>query len=235
MNLLILSPVFLIHSLLMSSAHSTTPSSFSSNHETILNNAPQHRLVFKQSWLEKESEYFRSATAELYPNAMGLDIVLTLEDDDIYNDATELNQRAWTLGDVVEIFIGIPEQSAYWELHITPNNQRLQLAWNEESFKSVNKGARTLEDCMIADPEFIRSEVNVEQEQKRWKVHAFIPWESINLPRGRDEYTLELAFCRYDADHTQEEATLSSTAPLCKADYHRRHEWDVIQLKVAQR
>ncbi|MDQ8194810.1 GDSL-type esterase/lipase family protein [Coraliomargarita sp. SDUM461004] len=209
-------------------------SSLSSHSESMLYNTPQHKLSFKQTWLEKESEDFRPATVELTPNTAGLDIVVNLEDEDIYSDATELNQKTWELGDVLEIFVGTPGQSAYWELHITPNNQRLQLAWDEHSFKAYRKGTQTFEDFLISDPEFIHSEVTVDTENNRWQARVFLPWESINLPRNQHQYTLELAFCRYDADHSKEKATLSSTAPLSKASYHRRHEWDTIQLKVPQ-
>lgn len=199
------------------------------------NSLPQHVLTFKQAWLEENSADFRPAKAELYPNKTGLQIVLTFEDEEIYNDATGFNQYALKLGDVAEIFVAVPGEPAYWELHITPNNHRLQLAWDKQRFESAKKGILTLEDCMVADPEFIQSAVTVDTAENRWQTTVFLPWKSIDLPDGQEIYTLELAFCRYDASRSQEKATLSSTAPLSKADYHRRHEWDVIQLEVPAR
>lgn len=218
----------------MSSAHSANPHACCTGPSSVTTGTPQHVLTFKQAWLEQTSDSFRPAIAELYPNKSGLKVIFTLEDDEIFSEATGFNQETWKLGDVVEIFLGIPGESDYWELHVTPNNQRLQLAWNPQSFEDFRQGAIPLQKCMITDPEFIQSEVTVNTEKKMWQCSVFIPWTSIKLATGQASYELELAFCRYDVSRNQKGATLSSTAALSKASYHRRHEWDTLLLEVSK-
>ncbi|WP_221773421.1 hypothetical protein [Ruficoccus amylovorans] len=166
----------------------------------------------------------------LHSDQMGLTLNITLEDKDIHNEATRPNQRTWELGDVVEIFVAVPGSARYWELHITPGNQRLQLAWDPAGFKAYRQGDRPFSDFFVEDMGFMQSQTQIDSANNRWHIQAFIPWSSLGLPDGQSEYALEIAVCRYDATHNKDKATLSSTAPLTKASYHRRHEWDTLRL-----
>lgn len=71
-----------------------------------------------------------------------------------HNRACRLNERTWELGDVCELFLQLSGQSTYLELHVTPENHRLQLLWplggmEYEGFPSRCRGPPARED---ADP-----------------------------------------------------------------------------------
>lgn len=189
-----------------------------------------HTLSLRQHWLDTPSDDFTEGQVMLHSAPTGLTLNVTLQDRDIYNEATTPNQRTWELGDVVEIFVAVPGSPRYWELHITPGNQRLQLAWDPAGFKAYRQGNRPFSDFFVEDMSFMQSQTQIDSANDRWHIQAFIPWSSLGLPDGQTEYTLEIAVCRYDATHNKEKATLSSTAPLTKASYHRRHEWDTLRL-----
>ena len=196
--------------------------------------SPEKVLELKQSWLAEPSEDFLPGVALLYASSEGLDIIVTLMDKTIFSEATGFNQKTWELGDVVELFAGIPGFPAYWEIHVTPNDHRLQLQWTAADFDSVRKSERQIEEFHITEPDFITSSVSIDEDSHRWSTHIFLPWKSIGIASNPSSLTFEIAICRYDASPGKKEATLSSTANLTKPSYHRRHEWTTLTLDIPE-
>lgn len=201
-----------------------------------LNEAPQQALPLHQAWLSTPTPELRPATALLYPRNDGLHVVVTMEDKDIFNNATGPNQKTWQLGDVVEIFIGVSGQEKYWELHVTPDNHILQLEWTQADLAAYRSKEVPLADYLVNDLEFFRSNVSLNREKQLWQVHAFIPWSSVGLPTGASAYTLDFAVCRYDLSRdangqfAEKDTTYASTANLSALNYHLRHNWHTIRL-----
>jgi len=59
-----------------------------------------------QAWLVESQSEFSPATVRTGWRENSLFIFAELADRDIFNRATELNQRTWEMGDVFEIFLG---------------------------------------------------------------------------------------------------------------------------------
>lgn len=192
--------------------------------------SPVVELSFAQPWLKKEQDRFRPGHVSLYPRSEGLGIIASLNDETIYSDATAMNQPMWRLGDVFEIFIGIPGREAYWELHFTPHNHRLQLTWTGDEIASFRRGESPLTDQIIKDGEFLTSATRINRVEGYWQIYVFLPWSSIGLQGGSDLYTLELAFCRYDAEPSGQSPVASSTAAFDKENFHLRERWSPLAL-----
>lgn len=193
---------------------------------------PSVELSFGQPWLENEQKNFRAGHVALYPHRNGLAIIASLSDEEIYSDATAMNQAMWRLGDAFEIFIGIPGQPEYWELHVTPNNHRLQLLWTEQALTSFHKKASVLSNHTISDADFLASATRINHTEGYWQVYVFLPWVSIGLSDGCDSYSLELAFCRYDSEKSKQAPLLSSTAQLNEKNFHLRQQWSKVTFNL---
>src|SRR4051794_4375046 len=85
--------------------------------------------VFKQAWFDEEEIGFLPGNVRVGWRENSLLVFATLTDADIFNGATMLNQRAWELGDVFEIYLRSSAKARYVEFQITPENQRLQLSF----------------------------------------------------------------------------------------------------------
>lgn len=134
---------------------------------------PAVEFCFDQSWLREKDEAFRPGHVALYPRSGGLVVIASLRDEVIYTDATSGNQPMWELGDVFEIFIAVPSQSKYWELHVTPNNYRLQLEWTEQDFNSFRQKTSLLSDHVISDGGFFTSTTRINRMEAIGKYTFF--------------------------------------------------------------
>jgi hypothetical protein len=146
------------------------------------------------------------------------------------NRARQLNERTHELGDVGEIFLHCNGVEHYIEIHVTPENQRLQLRWTEDGVAAVRKGRAKLEDCMVPDPDWVQSITAV--APSFWSARTIVP-ASLLLPAGgMFERTTQLraSICRYD---TSDGSTpvLSATADYKGGRFHDRAAWhDVVLL-----
>lgn len=178
----------------------------------------------RQAWLDSAEAGFQPACIHLYPESDRLRIVAALQDVSPRNEATRLNETTWELGDVFEIFLQLENQREYLELHVTPENQRLQLRWTPETLDLFKAGERALEASMIVDPDWITSQTALAPEKSLWLVDAGIPWNRLTRTEIPEAKCLRCAFCRYDINPESRE-TLSATPAFPRASFHLRDYW----------
>lgn len=146
------------------------------------------------------------------------------------NRARTLNERTWELGDICEVFLEVAGGPGYVELHVTPEDQRLQLLWRHGAFERFSAGEAPLTAATIDDPGWVRSSVHV--SGTGWLVRATIPAAVLGLAEFSPQNVLRTAVCRYDCGPLGEPVRLSSTAPLTFPSYHRREEWHLLVLEA---
>lgn len=147
------------------------------------------------------------------------------------NRATALNQRTWELGDVCEVFVFGEDMPAYLEVHVTPENQRLQLRFPPGAIEEVRAGRATLASFMVPDPSWVETSVTLmDAEQVLYRIR--IPTTSLGLAVPLAPGTaLRAAVCRYDYGASPDGPVLSSTAPLREPFFHRFAEWSPLCLQ----
>lgn len=189
-------------------------------------------LEFDQPWLERRQKGFRKGFVRLGWRGDRLYYYADLRDRERYTLATRHNENLWQLGDVLEIFAGIHNSPSYIEYHTAPNGIRLQLFWPEASSIRMARTQSGL-DRMKRNDATSRSFALPKRDG--WLVFGWITAEALGLQpgsslRGR---LLDLNFGRYDASPATSPAILSSTSPLSKPSFHRRHEWLQVLLEPA--
>jgi hypothetical protein len=160
---------------------------------------------------------FHPAQARARRTATGLRFEVVLNERGARNRAVRLNERAWRLGSVCEIFLK-HRADRYFELHVTPENRRLQLDWPDGGLAEVRAGRARLEDFMVSDESWCRSATGVQDDE--W-------WVEVEWPITAAD--LRAAVCRYDCSQAGQ-PLLSSTAPLTEAAFHRWQEWHRLRL-----
>ena len=152
-----------------------------------------------------------------------------LPDRDIFNPVTEFNQAAFNAGDVFEIFLRPEAQEPYFEFHITPGNQLLQLRFASAQHSRQVPATGTLDERLAAYKIWqarITSAVRVEAAAQRWFVNATIPFalvvETGTMQPGARWFC---SFCRYDYTRGRSAPVLSSTSPHAECNFHRQQEW----------
>ena len=168
-------------------------------------------MLLQQSWLPTPEENHLPAKVQVGHHDSSLLVFAEIPDIDIFNLADAPNLKTWTLGDVFEIFLQPEGRSDYLELHITPENFRLQY-----HFDSVGAPPTTLDDGTFG------SQTWIQREEARWFVLAKIPFGILKIaPTDR----LRFSFCRYDAFRSGKPPVKSSTSPHPIPKFHRPAEW----------
>ena len=146
------------------------------------------------------------------------------------NQARRLNERTHLLGDVGEIFVQWRGSDRYIEIHLTPENQRLQLDWTGERLEAVRNRRATLEDFAVADPDWVRSVTKI--ASTFWSARLLVPASVVIGGDGRfgPETALRVAVCRYDY-RAGTTPVLSSTANFHGRPFHTRTAWSRLSLK----
>ncbi len=130
------------------------------------------------------------------------------------------------MGDIAEYFLQDTTTGRYLELHVTPENQRLQLAWPLGGLDRFRAGKAALEDFLVTDPQWVESAATI--AAGHWTARAFVPFTCLGLSNGGNLPGLRTAVCRYDRSLGPE--LLSSTARLAEPNYHRQAEWAELKL-----
>ncbi|MCC5844384.1 MAG: hypothetical protein JJU05_09050 [Verrucomicrobia bacterium] len=179
-------------------------------------------MLLSQAW--KAENGLSGGVAKTAFSEGCLFVFADLPDEDIFNPVTEFNQRAFTEGDVFEIFLQVEGAEEYYEFHVSPTNQKFQLHFQR---KREGEGLEAFDAALIEEP--IESEVRLFPEAKRWEVYARIPLSRIGVGDAGDRpLVLKGSFCRYDYTRSPEGGTaleLYSTSPHKKLSFHRRQEW----------
>lgn len=130
------------------------------------------------------------------------------------------------MGDVGEIFLQAGGRCFYLELHVTPENQRLQLLRSEDDLARVRSKAAALTEFMIHDPHWVQSDAQINRTY--WSFQAQIPACRLRLDRLHAGQLLHTAVCRYQRRGS--DPSLSSTAPLPLPFFHQREHWHSLLL-----
>ncbi len=185
-------------------------------------------LPLRQAWLAAPEPDFSPGKVWLGWRDDVLLVYAVLEDRDIYNDEREFNVPSFLRGDVFEIFLRPVGQEAYYEFHISPHNQKLQVRWPSAAAvcafrQDPGENLAGLEQYKVWQPE-IQARTSI--ERSRWRVFAEIPMPLVGASgRGRAAVRWKVSFSRYDYSRNRTEPVLSSTSPHTKCDFHRQDEW----------
>lgn len=186
---------------------------------------------FRQFWNGSATEAgFRPGWAHLSWQPDGLRFEAVLVSSNPKNRALTLNENIWELGDVCEFFLEVQGAENYIELHVTPENQRLQLLWPADGLARFRAGLAPITDFQVFNQNWIQSRTAVSEH--RWAVQAFIPAQTMGCDNLSIEQRLRVAVCRYDVGD-RDTFVLSSTARLSEPNFHRRTDWDEIILSAA--
>lgn len=179
----------------------------------------------QQAWRAEPDPEFRLMCVKAGWTRDAMYVYAEIEDLDIFNPEKRFNEPSFMSGDVFEIFLRPCSQESYVEIHVTPENQKLQL--------------RIPSACEFAEPRakpgippewfidrVIESRVRVNPAAQRWEVAVEIPFAmvcEVFLPRAGDRWLF--SFSRYDYTRGQEKPVLSSTSPHQVLNFHRQEEW----------
>ena len=181
-------------------------------------------VTLNQAWLPAPQPAFRPATVRVAWDDQSLLVSAELHDADIFNPATEFNDLGFTKGDVFEIFLRPLTQSAYYEFHVSPQNQQLQLRFPDAN--AIRSGK--IENFFVTHRR-LTSQARVDAAKQRWWVDVAIPLDLVQetgpvTPGTRWLYS----FSRYDYTRGQTHPVISSSSPHAVASFHRQEEWGTV-------
>jgi hypothetical protein len=185
--------------------------------------------VLRQSWRPEPQPDFVPATAWAGWRDSTLFVFGKLTDATIVTFATRENERLWELGDVLEIFLRPPQQTAYSEIQIAPNNLRLQLRYANAAALEKARKNNSIGEALVPKISF-QSRVWQRPEMNCWFVLAEIPAASVcDVPAPLRGSTWQFSFCRYDYTRGGTCPVISSSSLLSQPDFHRLAEWGTLQ------
>ncbi|MEI8140295.1 MAG: carbohydrate-binding family 9-like protein [bacterium] len=180
----------------------------------------------QQAWQAARDPEFRPMHVKAGWTREALIVYAVLEDADIFNPETQFNAMSFKSGDVFEMFLRPFEQEAYLEVHVSPENQKLQLR-----FPSAQAFAAPRPDSVIP-PEWyigegaVESYVRVDKAAERWEVVARIPFslvEEASRPVSGSRWLF--SFSRYDYTRGRKAPVYSSTSPHTRLSFHQQEAW----------
>jgi hypothetical protein len=174
-----------------------------------------------QAWLPAPEPDFAPGIVRTGWRNHSLLVFADLSDTDIFTLAKRHNDRFWELGDTFEIFLQPPGARSYVELHVTPNNLRLQLRFAKPPSARDSDPFAT---ALIHDQAF-DSRTWVKPDKRGWCVFADVPAATMFEQPALADTTWRFSFSRYDATQGRDRPVISSTSPHTKPAFHRPHEW----------
>jgi hypothetical protein len=186
----------------------------------IFSSAPT--IPFAQHWAKHVEPAFLPAGVRIGWRADRFCYFAELRDNFPTTRARVRNDPLWELGDVLELFAGVKGDPAYVEYHTAPNGRVLQLLWPDPTALATVAGVDDLRRFSVTDDAAVARARIVEGG---WQVYGELPASSLpGAAAPLAGQTWQVSFGRYDY-HADGSFTLSSTSPLSKPSYHRRHEW----------
>jgi len=147
------------------------------------------------------------------------------------NRARRLNERTWEQGDVCELFLQDARATTYLEIHVTPENQRLQLEFGENDIARVRAGTAPLENFCIHAPDWVESSTYL--GPGFWATQLIVPAARFGSDLLSPTRSFIGTVCRYDCDDARS-PTLSASAPLTELFYHHRADWHRFELAASK-
>jgi len=195
--------------------------------------------VLGQAWLPVPEPAFRAAQvwAGWTPDTLHLRAVL--EDDDIANSARGERQATWETGDVFEIFLRPQGQDAYFEFHITPENETLRVRFPSAAYFDAMALAYPRNPSWVFDlslsPSAFQSATLIDPAARRWTAAAAIPFATV-LENGEScpARPWLASFCRYDTTRGRPGAVLSSSSAYESGPrFHQQSAWNELNFLSA--
>lgn len=179
----------------------------------------------QQAWLAEPEPEFRPMRVKAGWTRDALYVYAEIEDADIFNPEKRFNAPSFLSGDVFELFLRPCDQESYVEIHVTPENQKLQLRIPSTRALGAPRAKPGIPPEWFID-RAIESRVRVNVAAERWDVAVEIPFAMICevlLPRSGDRWLF--SFSRYDYTRGLVHPVLSSTSPHQVLNFHRQEEW----------
>ena len=181
--------------------------------------APHLDLV--QAWRDQPEPDYEPASVRLGWRDDALLIFAELQDRDIWNTATKLNDRVFLLGDTFEMFLQRGGDEGYGEFHVSPDNVRMQLVFHAP--------VDIHHPIVQVDPNLLKTQVWKLPDANRWYIYAEIPGSAVSgAKKSLAGETWKCSFSRYDYTHGKQNPVLSSSSLHRKIDFHRVYEWSTL-------
>lgn len=145
-------------------------------------------------------------------------VTAVMTDSDIFNTAQKKNERTWTTGDALEFFFQPAGRKDYFELHVTPNQQTLEL-----HIPSVEQLRIVPFEKQFFDSGF---KATAEVLDGQWKARMEIPFSALGIdsPQG-GRFTI----CRYNWNKKWDEPELTTISLFANGTFHSPEEWFTIK------
>ncbi len=180
------------------------------------------RLDFRQPWLLQPEADFQPAQVWLGIQGDELVVYAWLRDDQPSNQTVQWNEATWMKGDALELFFHAEGRPGYFEFHVTPENQRLQLFFpNAAAFRERRKHHH----WAISESRF-ESTTRINDVRTEWEAVMRIKLALVlDGPRDDGSRRFRFSFSRYDYQPGRVRPVTSATTPLSKPDFHHIPEW----------
>lgn len=179
------------------------------------------RLEFGQPWFAQLEPGFQPGKVWLGIQGDTLVVYAVLQDEAPANRALSWSEPTWLMGDVLELFFQAEGRPGYYEFHVTPENQRLQLFFpSTEAFHEK----RTFQHWMLLKSKF-ESQTRLVGTSS-WEVMMRIKL-SLVLAEPREDGSRQFRFLvsRYDYQAGREAPVTSATGALDRPDFHHIAGW----------
>jgi len=145
-----------------------------------------------------------------------------MEDSDPYNDAEMKNDKTWTKGDVMELFLQMPGTNSYYEFHIAPGGATMELRIPDSD--KLHKGEYKFEE-LICSSGMRADAINIYEDRfKGWAASISVPLEHPERPLTGARFCV----CRYNYNRSWGNCPeLSSTTEFTceRPSFHELNFW----------
>lgn len=189
---------------------------------------------FGQAWRSDKPAIDKQALrtrAKLLWDASHLYFFAELDDADLFADLKEHDSPTWQ-NDVFELFFKPGAKHAgYYEFQVNAAGTRMEMFLPERDKQAFAKFAKR--DPFAWETAVVRRGTleNRNDQDGGWSVEGRIPWSDLAHTGGRPavDETWTFALCRYDYDKADKEPTISSSAPLKEANFHRFEDYSSLK------
>jgi len=189
-------------------------------------------LDLGQPWRRNPESLLSLGQVRLGLSGMSLALFAILRDRDVFNPVEHFNVPAFPHGDVLEIFAQPEGQAAYYEFHITPSGALCQLRWPGPMRDIPLDWDGPADPLLPYKISRWRCRAQARVTRQGWEVHAEIPLKRVFEETAPwDGSRIRINVGRYDYTRGRLKPVLSATAPLCERDFHRSHEWQLLELR----